>query len=384
MHSKKNHLLWRGGFFLFGSGLALIIGVVLVGVILGAITFLQLPQAQSNNDLPQNQFAVLRPTPTPMPTFTASIAQPAPAVSARDAVVSSGTPLPSPVKRPAPPKSTGAETDTTATLVPRQQRPVAASPTPNASHGATAASVPVSTPTPSPEQVQSATPTPTVTPSPTPSATVTHEPTLSSPARISGRILLGGVPPGADVVLGLEDQTYNRVAEITVGADGAFTFSNVPASDSGYNVVFSQKANPQYQIEQVISWGWLGPISLTAGEIIELPDFDISLLGFGQTAPAPNATFSAANISAAAPIVFEWNAYPQASAYWVDLTQGEEQNVFWQSPAVQLNRYSFDGAVANGQRIQPGEYWWGVGAIRQLGPYKLTVYGYLPVFYIEP
>jgi hypothetical protein len=185
------------------------------------------------------------------------------------------------------------------------------------------------------------------------------------------------------VTLKLENQSYNVMAETTVGTDGAYAFTDLEPSREGYNVLFTQACNSQYGTDQVVSWGWLGPVAVENETVIELPDFDVSLLGFRQVSPAADASFSAAALSPDNPIPFEWTAYPQAVKYWVDLVRGEEQELVWQS-LIQSTSLAFDGTVGSRAHIQPGEYWWGVGARRELGPYPLTVYGYLPGLIIQP
>jgi hypothetical protein len=267
------------------------------------------------------------------------------------------------------------------------------SPTPTATPVATTGSVarsPLPTPT--------ATPVPnTVSPTPTPSATATPVASPTSTARpsatsvppstdsplITGRLLFDGVPAGQGVKLSLENQAYALVAETTVGSDGVYRFEKVPPSAQGYNVLFSQEANPQYQVDQVISWGWLGPVAVAGNDAIKLPDLDIALLGLEPTQPAPNAAFSAAAVTAGDPIDFRWSAYPQAAKYWVDLAQGEQMDLVWKSPSLQTTSVTFNGQTQSGA-IQPGEYWWGVGARRKVGDYTLTVYGYVPVLLIDP
>jgi len=247
-------------------------------------------------------------------------------------------------------------------------------------------SAPSPTPTAPPADTPTPTPTPTDAPTPTPTPTLTSTPTATPllPGRITGRVSLDGVPVSQGATLRLEDQAYNMIAETTVDASGHYVFPDLASSSEGYHVSFAQEWNPQYKINQVISWGWIGPVAVENGAVVELPDLDISLRGFGQLHPAPNATVSAAALSPEAPILFEWNAYPQAVAYWVDLAQGEEQEVVWQSSLSQAVSHVFDGTVDSGVHIQPGEYWWGVGSRRDLGPSPLTVYGYLSVLLVEP
>jgi hypothetical protein len=213
----------------------------------------------------------------------------------------------------------------------------------------------------------------------------THTPTVSSASgsSITGRVLLDGATADG-VTIKLEDQALNTVAETVVGADGAYNFSNLEPTKAGYNLVFSREWNVQFKLGQVISWGWVGPIPVAEGAVVQIPDFDISLLGFEPIAPVPKASLSAASVSPSSPIQFKWAAYPEATRYWVDLVHGQEQSLVWQSPVAESTSISFDGTLNSGARIQPGEYRWGVGAQRELGAYRLTVYGYLPALLIVP
>jgi hypothetical protein len=189
-------------------------------------------------------------------------------------------------------------------------------------------------------------------------------------------VLLSGVPVNAGVRLKLENQAGQQVAETATAADGSYTFENVPPSAEGYNILFHQQANPQYELDQVLSWGWVGPAVVAEDAAVDIPDLDIALLGLKPVNPEPNAS-----LVAGLPITFEWSAYPQATRYWVDLVRGEEMQPVWKSAVLQATSVTFDGQ-AGGGLLEPGEYWWGVGAQRSLGNYTLTVYGYLPVLFI--
>ncbi len=220
---------------------------------------------------------------------------------------------------------------------------------------------------------------------PAPPLAAMPAPTLVAPGRISGRVLLDGVPVGG-VQLRLEDTTYNTIAGTTVKPDGSYVFSNVHPSSQGYSLVFAQEWNTQYEVGEVISWGWIGPVAVDGDIDVQLPDFDISPQEFGQVSPEPNAAVSATALSPARPLQFEWTEYPRAITYWVDLAQGEEDNqqVVWQSPLRQGDSLFFDGTLGDGGRIQIGDYWWGVGARDDSGPYPVTVYGYLSALRIKP
>ncbi len=232
---------------------------------------------------------------------------------------------------------------------------------------------PTSTPAASPSGVWGATPSPTSTVTTTPTTT----PASSGPGRISGRLLFNGVPVNGAAKLILENQGYEQVDETSVASDGSFSFENVPPSAEGYNILFHQEANPEYELEQVISWGWIGPVVVAGNDTVNVPDMDIALLGLKPINPEPNAS-----LSTGVPITFEWSAYPQATVYWVDLVKGEEMQLIWKSAPLQSTSITFDGQVGGGE-LEPGEYWWGVGARRNLGEYTLTVYGYLPVLLIK-
>jgi hypothetical protein len=134
----------------------------------------------------------------------------------------------------------------------------------------------------------------------------------------------------------------------------------------------------------VVSWAWLGSIVLEGGATLQLPDLELSLLGFRQVAPTPDAVITEAALSAGNPVQFEWTPYPQAALYWVDLSPGGEPDPIWQSPLLEGTSLLFDGTLEGGAALQAGEYWWGVGARRAVGPYTWTVYGYQQRVFVEP
>jgi hypothetical protein len=215
--------------------------------------------------------------------------------------------------------------------------------------------------------------------------TGTPTPSTIPSGRITGRVVLDGSPASEGVFLVLEDQSYAVIAETTVAADGVYAFDNLPASAGGYNVLFAQESNTDYYgTDQVISWGWIGPVVMGSAEVVELPDFEISLLGFGPASPEPDDPFSAAELGSDNPIIFEWTAYPHAETYWVDLVKGVEEELVWQSGFIEDTSVLFDGTLDDGTSVQAEEYWWGAGARRELGAFTLTLYGYLSQLTVEP
>ena len=205
-----------------------------------------------------------------------------------------------------------------------------------------------------------------------------------APAKVTGRLVKDGAPVPAGVTVKLEDVTYVIVATVTTDDQGVYTFDGLASLDRGANVLFAQEWNEQYNTDEVVSWAWLGPLSVARGNVLNLPDFDVSMQGFEPVAPSAGASFSAADISAQNPIVFEWSPYPEAIDYWVDLMQGDDLNRVWQSPLVGTTSVAFDGTTAEGSPVTADTYWWGVGARRMVGNYQLTIYGYLPTLTITP
>jgi hypothetical protein len=207
---------------------------------------------------------------------------------------------------------------------------------------------------------------------------------------VTGRLVKDGAPVEAGVTVKLEDQAYAIVVTATTDARGLYTFANLTTPGllstpgPGFNVLFAQEWNEQYDVGDVVSWAWLGPLTISRGATVQVPDLEISLLGFEQVTPPSGASFSAGEISAQNPLTFEWALYPAASAYWVDLTKGDDLNRVWQSTLVDTTQVPFDGTLEDGSHVTVDTYWWGVGARKDAGEYQLTVYGYLPTLAITP
>jgi hypothetical protein len=201
---------------------------------------------------------------------------------------------------------------------------------------------------------------------------------------VTGRLVKDGAPVEAGVTVKLEDQAYAIVATATTDAQGAYTFDNLTALGPGLNVLFAQEWNERYNVDEVVSWAWLGPFTISRGATVRVPDLEISLLGFEPVSPPSGAFFSASEISAQNPLTLEWVPYPAASAYWVDLTKGDDLNRVWQSTLVDTTHVPFDGTLEDGSHVTADTYWWGVGARKDVGDYQLTVYGYLPTLAITP
>lgn len=201
---------------------------------------------------------------------------------------------------------------------------------------------------------------------------------------MTGRVLKDGAPVEAGVTVKLEDQAYAVVATATTDAQGIYTFGNLTALGSGFNVLFAQEWNEQYDTGEVASWAWLGPLTVLRETAVEVPDFEIGLMGFEQLTPPSGTSLSAGDISAQNPLTFEWAPYPQSSAYWVDLTKGDDFNRVWQSALVETTSVAFDGTLDDGSHVTADTYWWGIGARKDVGGHFLTAYGYLSTLVITP
>lgn len=235
---------------------------------------------------------------------------------------------------------------------------------------------PTSTPQPS-----SPAPAQTTTPSPTP---VIVTPRTRPPASVTGRVVKDGAPVEERTTVKLEDTSYAIIATTTTDAQGVYTFDNLTTLESGLNVLFAQEWNEQHDVGEVASWAWLGPFTVSGGTTMELPDFEISLLGFEQVNPPNGASLAASQISPQRPLIFEWAPYPEASVYWVDLMQGDSLAIVWRSHLVDTTSVAFDGTLDDGSSVTADRYWWGIGACANAADYQLTVYGYLPALEITP
>jgi hypothetical protein len=184
----------------------------------------------------------------------------------------------------------------------------------------------------------------------------------------------------------LENAASQTLVTQTVDAQGRFSFGALTPLAGGYQVAFDQATNDHYPDSQVMSWVWVGPVSVAGGDRIDVGDLEIGLLGLQPVRPEPDSTISVTSVSTGTPITFEWTVYPQAQNYWVDLTREDDQGqqIVWTSALVAENHLTFDGKLRDGSMIPPGNYGWAVGAKRQIGPYDYVAYGYLAGLEIVP
>jgi hypothetical protein len=201
---------------------------------------------------------------------------------------------------------------------------------------------------------------------------------------LSGRLLLNGIPIEENAYLILEDQSFTQIAETIVSQDGIYTFYNVPTNLDGYNILFSQDHNNDYGVYDVVSWSWLGPITVQEGSVIDLPDFDVGLQGLEYLNPIPDSQISGSAITENSPLSFQWTGHPYAESYWVTLLDGENFVEIWKSGVMTNPSVDFDGRLNDNSLIQPGQYWWVVGFKGTLGDFTITGFGFLDGFTVIP
>ena len=312
-------------------------------------------------------------TPSPPPTATA-----VPEVSPASTTLTPQL-TDSPVPLTALPSPTTVRPASTATSLPTAILFTAATPLPTATPVPPAATAPASATSVPP----SLSPSPTVTPiSPTP----TPSSTAASSVRLTGRVVYQATPVGAGVVVELET---NTTITTTTDAEGKFAFGPLPLN-GGFSVVFAQAWNSQhYAAGQAASWAWLRSFVPSTALTINVPDLEISLVvasqRFEQSAPPAGASISIGQISASHPLQFEWTPYFEAQRYWVDLGRENATSPIWQSYLVVSATASFDGTLSDRTTLTAGNYWWAVGAQKQVGIYQFTVYGYpRPLSIVSP
>jgi hypothetical protein len=214
--------------------------------------------------------------------------------------------------------------------------------------------------TPEPYPLPSETVSDTEPSGPTPTTTPLATPVLGTSA-IRGRILLRGTVLDDAIQLSVENQDTSTVQQITSPGGDYLVYDLIP-SVRGYSILFSRDINPGFSQNLVIRWGTVRVSPVLAGDLAELPDLEIGLLGLQPIAPLPEAVVASGPITALNPFRFEWTAYPSADKYWVELRSNRFSAPVWDSGFISTTSIDFNGLLWNGSTIQPGTYWWSIGA----------------------
>jgi hypothetical protein len=215
-----------------------------------------------------------------------------------------------------------------------------------------------------------ATPDPYPLPSDPVTSTDPAEPTstttpMATPAvgtsAIRGRILLRGDVIDEGILLSVENQDTFTIQQIT-SPGGEYSVYDLVPSVRGYSVLFSQDNNPGLSQNQVVRWGSVKISPVLAGDMIEMPDLEIGMLGLQPVMPLPDTLVASGPVTALNPLRFDWTAYPSADQYWVELRSNRISAPVWDSGFINASSVDFNGILWNGAAIQPGTYWWSVGA----------------------
>ena len=209
-----------------------------------------------------------------------------------------------------------------------------------------------------------------ITPSPTITRTLT-----SGEYGITGRVIQNGTPV-ANVLVEFQDDVAARQAFTNLG--GHYWFTSL-APGTTFTLAFNQTDNPQLTpAPEIASLAWIEGSLPTGINIIDLPDFEVSLnlsgMIFELQTPVDGATYSAAVISSSNPIQFVWSLYSQGGSYHVELGPSGSNEPIWTSSQVASTNFMWDGTLDDDTHISNGTYWWRVAVKKSLGNYVAVIY----------
>lgn len=212
----------------------------------------------------------------------------------------------------------------------------------------------------------------TVTPAISPTASQTL---AAGEFGVTGRIVQNGTPV-ANVLVKFSDDVALR--QNTTDSGGHYWFTTL-APGTNFTLKFSQVDNPQLTpASEIASLAWIEGTLPTGVNIIQLPDFDVSLnldgVIFELQSPEDGATFSAAAIMVFNPIQFNWSVYNQGQSYHVELGPDGSDVPIWTSNEVAPSILMWNGTLDNGSHISAGTYWWRVAATTHQGNYTFVVF----------
>lgn len=238
---------------------------------------------------------------------------------------------------------------------------------------------PIITLQPSDTQTQPIPTTPAATTTPTATRTaVAGSPTATlsqGEYGVTGRVVQNGTPvPG--VIVEFADDTAPRQSD--TNSEGDYWFITL-APGTDYTLTFYQADNPNLTPpSEVASLAWLKGTLSNGGNIIELPDLEVSINLSGNifelTSPDDGASVSATAISASIPLRFEWSSYNQNGSYHIELGPDGSNIPIWSSSQQAQTYYMWDGTLDDDSHITQGTYWWRVAVTKSLGNAILVVF----------
>lgn len=224
------------------------------------------------------------------------------------------------------------------------------------------------------------TPSLTATSTTSQAATSTTSPTATGTLsageyRVTGRVIQNGTPV-ANVVVEFADDVGPRQA--TTNPGGHYWFITL-APGTDFTLKFHQSDNPNLTpTSEVASLAWIEGTLPTGVNIIDLPDFDVSIdlngMIFELQNPADTDSYSASSISTSNPIQFIWSLYNQGGSYHIELGPNGSDEPIWTSSQLASTNYMWNGTLDDGSHISQGRYWWRVAATKSLSNYVLVIF----------
>jgi hypothetical protein len=239
--------------------------------------------------------------------------------------------------------------------------------------GSNTTTIPSDTSPPSPSGTLLSTltsPSPSITPSPTLTGTL-----ALGEHGVTGRILLNGTPV-ANVLVEFEDDTSAR--QSSTDSSGHYWFTTL-APGTSFSITFDQTDNPNLTpADQISSLAWFEGSLPTGIEVIDFPDFEISLYLNGMIyelqTPISGAAYPASAITSSNPIQFSWTLYSLGGSYHVELIDYDTNELVWSSNQLASTNYMWNGTLNDGTHITEGTYYWRVAVTRSLGNYVAKIF----------
>jgi hypothetical protein len=193
---------------------------------------------------------------------------------------------------------------------------------------------------------------------------------------VTGRVLQNDIPI-VNVVVKFEDDVAPRQAITDPG--GHYWFTTL-APGTNFTLTFNQADNLRLTPTlEVASLAWIEGTLPPGTDIIDLPDFDVSLnqngMFFELLIPTDESSFPASVISESNKLQFTWSPYSQGGSYKVQLgPTGSNVPVWSSNPPVAATSLLWNGTLDDGTHITQGSYWWRVSATSSLESYIFVAF----------
>jgi len=182
--------------------------------------------------------------------------------------------------------------------------------------------------------------------------------------------------PVSSVIVEFKDDVDPR--QSATNLSGHYWFTTL-APGTTFSLTFKQSANPQLTpTAEIASLAKIQGALPTGVNIIDLPDFDISLIQndmqFELQSPMDGSTYEASVINSSNKIPFGWSLYGLGGSYHIELGLNGSDQSLWTSDQIASTNFEWDGTLDDGTHISPGIYWWRVGVTKSLGSYVVVIF----------